>query len=176
MAVTYLGSKTVGAACLSIGLALPALAPALADLAGRIGALNAQITSNLAIISSPPNPVALAASLAAAAAGVVAAVPLIVAAIPTPLLSANVDLAASVATLEATRTLMQGVVDMLTAAASAGGVHVLAVDSTQGTLGGEHGAELAGRVSLPTARLQGVTLVTESPATFTALSSVLLTG
>lgn len=179
MSVTYLGSKSIGAVCLSIALAVPALTPALSDLVGRIGSLQAQIAGNAATIAAPPNPVALAASLTSAAAAAVASIPLIVASIPAPLLAANVTLAADVAALLALKDLINAALLPLSAAASAGGLHALAVDSTPATVG----TELASLVSsgmpgggLPTARVRGVVLLTEDPATFSALSTVLLTG
>ena len=179
MSVTYVGSKSIGAVCLSIALAVPALTPALSDLVTRIGSLQSQIAANAATAASPPNPVALAASLASAAAAAVASIPVIVASIPGPLLAANITLAADVASLLALQALLTSALSTLSAAASAGGLHVLSVDSTPATVG----TELASLVSsgmpgggLPTARVRGVLLLTEDPATFSALSTVLLTG
>ena len=48
MSVTYVGSKSIGAVCLSIALAIPALTPALSDLVTRIGSLQSQIAANAA--------------------------------------------------------------------------------------------------------------------------------
>lgn len=179
MPVAYVGSKTIGAACISIGLAVPALSSTLSDLLSRIAGLQAQINANLAAIAVPMDPLQLAAALAAAAADIATQIPQIVASVPLSSIEANVTLSSDLASLLAFKTLLESAVTTLTAAASAGGLHVLSVDSTPAAVGGE----LAGVVStgmpgggLPTARIQGAILVTESPATFAALSSVLLTG
>lgn len=179
MSVTYVGSRPIGAVCLSIALAVPALTPALSDLVTRIGSLQAQIAANASTAASPPNPVALAASLTTAAAAALASIPAIVASIPGPLLAANVTLAADVASLLALKDLVTTALSTLSAAASAGGLHVLAVDSTPATVGSELDALVSGGMpggGLPTARVRGVLLLTEDPATFSALSTVLLTG
>lgn len=174
MSVTFIGTKSVGQACLALGLALPALAPALADVASRVAGLTATISANAARLAAPPSPTELATSIALAAASSASAVAALSVALPASLLSANASLAASVATLTSLATLLQGVSDTFTAAASAGGVHVLGVDSTGGTVGPELAAALAGPVP-STARVQGVVLLTESPSTFSALSTVVLT-
>lgn len=179
MAVTYLGSKTVGAVCISIGLALPALAPALSDIVSRVSGLQAQITANLATIVTPPDPAALLASLATSYAELASRIADVVTSVPVAALEANVSLAADVALLSATKDLLASVVSTLEGAASSGGLHAYRVDSTPGSLG----AELAALISsgLPGgsgsgAACKGVVLLTESPSTFAALGTVLLTG
>lgn len=177
MAVTYLGTYSVASANLAIGLALPAISSLLADLLSRIAALNGQISANASLILTPPDPVALTAAIVAAAANAVAQIGAIVASIPAPLVTANASLGINVAALLALQASLQTIVTTFSAAASAGGIHALAVDSTPAAVGGE----LAGLVSggmpgggLPTARIRGVAYLTEDPASFAVMSGLFL--
>lgn len=179
MSVTYVGSYSVGAANLAIALALPALTDLLSDLLSRIAALNGQITANVSLIATPPDPTALAAAIADAAANAVASIASIIANIPGPLIAANASLGVNVAALLALQTALQAIVNQFSAAASAGGLHVLAVDSTPAAVGGELGGVVSGGMpggGLPTARIQGAIYLTESPATFATMSGLFRTG
>lgn len=178
MSVSYLGSKSVGEANIGVALALPALATALHDLTSRLAAAESKIAANLTLISTPLKPTDLLSSLTAAVTGFASNIETIVASIPGPLLDANLSLASEIGGLLVLQAAITATVSTLTAAASAGGIHVLKIDSTPATVG----SELAGLVSggigggLSTARIQGVAFVTESPAAFSAMSGVLLTG
>jgi hypothetical protein len=179
MAVTHLGSKTVGAINIGVTLALPALAAALADLLARLAALTAQFTANVALLASLPDPTELAAAIAAAAAAAVGTITDIITNIPGPIASAQVSLGAELGLLNGIRIALEDVVNTLKAAVSAGGVHAFSVDTTNTAVAGELAAALTGGLpggGVPTARVRGVLLLTEDPAAFAALSTVLLTG
>lgn len=176
MSVTLLGTKSVGQVCIGVAAALPVLASSLSDLLGRIANLQGQIAANLAILATPPDPVGLATAITAAAAAAASQIANIIAAIPAPIVSANVSLAADVAALLTLKASLETVVSTLTAAVSAGGVHVWSVDSTAGAVAGEVSAALSSIPGspLPSARVQGVVLLCVDPATAAALSTVLL--
>lgn len=179
MSVTYVGSYSVASANLAIGLALPAISSLLSDLLARIAALNGQIAANATLILTPPDPTALAASIAAAAAAAVSQIASIITSIPGPLISANASLGANVAALLGLQLALQSIVDTFSAAASAGGLHVLAVDSTPAMVGGELSGLVSGGMpggGLPTARVRGVLMLTEDPATFATMSALFRTG
>jgi hypothetical protein len=180
MSVTHLGSKSVGAINIGVStIALPQLSALLADLLSRIAALQGQVTANLALIATLPDPAAMAAAIAAAAAAAVSQIAAIITSIPAPLVSANVTLGVDLAGLQSLLVALQLAVDTLTAAVSAGGVHAFRVDSTAAAVAGELSALTSGGMpggGLPGARVYGVVLLTESPAAFSALSTVLLTA
>ncbi len=178
MSVTFLGTKSLGAANIALGLAAPAIAAFIADVLARIAALQGQVTANLALIATLPDPVAMAQAIAAAAAAALAAIADIITSIPLPLIDANVGLGLDLAALLALLPQIQLIFDTLTAAVSAGGVHAFKVDATPATVGGELSALVSGGINggLANARIRGVLFVTENPATFAAMSTVLLTG
>lgn len=178
MAVTFLGTKSVGAACIGVALAVPALAAALADLLSRLADLQGQVAANIALITSVPDPMAILAAIEGAVKGLVDNITGIVASIPGPLIEANATLGLDIAALLALKLQLETLIGTLTAAVSAGGVHAFKVDSTPAMVGTELAALVSGGIAggLSNARIQGVLFVTESPATFSALSSVLLTG
>lgn len=178
MSFTFLGTKSVGAACIGVALAVPTLAGSLGDLLSRIAALEAQVAANAAMLLSLPNPAEIAASIQSAALAAVAAISDIVTSIPGPLISANASLEKDLAVLVGLKASIESVVGTLSGAISAGGVHCFAIDSTPASLGGEVSAAIAGGISggLPGARIRGVMLVTEDPASFAALSAVVATS
>jgi len=179
MSVTYVGSYSVGSANLAVAAALPVLSSLLSDLLSRIASLQGQIDANASIIATPPDPTALAAQLAAAAASAVASITAIVASVPTAMVQANASLGADLGALLALRASLQTIVDTFSAAASAGGLHVLAVDSTPAQVGGELGGAVSGGMpggGLPTARIRGALYLTEDPATFSTFSGLFRTG
>lgn len=175
MSVTYLGSKSLGTAVPAIGASLGAITAMLSDVANRLASVNQQISINTALTTTLPDPLGLAASLATAAAAVAGLAPLIVASYPLPLAASASLLAADLAALNALSAALNAASATLTAAASTGGIHVLSADSTGGSIGGELSAALSGVVTA-SARVQGVIMLTESPAAFATMGSVLLTA
>lgn len=176
MSVTYLGSKSIGQVCIGVAVAVPALSASLSELLARIANLQGQITANLALLASPPDPLALAAAIEAAAMAAVSQIASIIASIPAPLISANVSLGLDVAALLSLADLLRTLVADLSGALSAGGIHAWSVDSTAGAVGGELAAALSGGVpgAISGARVQGLLILTDSPAAFASLSKVLL--
>lgn len=176
MSVTYLGGKSVGQVCIGVAAAVPALSASLSELLARLANLQGQVTANLALLATLPDPVALAAAIEAAALAAVTQIANIIASIPAPLIQANASLGVDIAALISLRDLLVSLVADLSAAISAGGIHAWSVDSTAAAVGGELAAALSGGVpgALPNARVQGLLVLTDSPASFAALSKVLL--
>lgn len=175
MSVTFLGTKSIGSVAPVIALTLPALNGYLssllaqaADLASRLNIL-AQMSVDLAV---PSVPAAITAALTAITSQLTSIAAGMLPTASAAIVGLNAELAGINLSLAAIRT----VVDTITLAASAGGVHAFAIDSTPATVGGELAALVSGGINggLPTARIQGVALVTESPATFSAMSKVFL--
>ncbi len=177
--IKHLGSKTVGSVSLAVGLALPTLAQYLADLLSRHGELTGRLSTYANLGIALANPAAIAAQLTSALAALTSQLASIAAgalpSVTTATASVNVD----IGTIGVNLSAIQALINNLNAAASAGGLHAFSVDSTAASVG----AELASQVSsgmpgggLPGARVQGVILLTESPATFEALSALLLTS
>lgn len=171
--ISYLGNRSVGTVCLSIGLVMPSLLGALTDVASRVDGLRAQITANTTFV---PDPTQLLAGLASAASVLASKITDLVAQIPATLLEANVSLGLEVAGLLAYRDALKDTIALLEGAASAGGLHAYAVDSTCSAVGGELSSHLLTGLPAglgPLARVRGIVLLTESPATVAALGKVL---
>lgn len=180
MSVEYLGSKSLGAVAIGVDLlALPQLLQFLAELLSQKGDIVARLAVYAQLTGvAITDPATLIAQLEAAILALKDQVAAIVAgAIPAiPTISAGVD--AELALLLPRIAALQLIVDQLNAAVSAGGVHAFKIDSTAAEVGGELASLVSGGIGggLPSARIKGVMYVTESPATFAAMSGVLLTG
>lgn len=174
--VKFVGTKSVGAVNLAIGLALPALASTLLDLATRLSALGEQFTANANLIATPIDPLAMAASIQSAAANALLSITDLLASVPASLIDANLSLKVQIAGLEALRVSFQAIYDTLEGAASAGGVHLFSIDSTASAVGAQLSAVTAGGIAggLPNARVYGFAALTELPATRTSMSKVFL--
>ena len=178
MTVSTIGTLSVGAVNIGVALAIPVLGSSLSEILALTASLEAQIAANLTLSLTLPDPLAIAAAIAEAAATAVAKIEEILLNIPGPLVDANLDLSAQLSLLLALSLNLKGLLATLSAAMSAGGIHAFRVDSTPASLGGEISALVSGGMpggGLPTARVRGVLLLTEDPAAFTALSTLLLT-
>lgn len=179
MTVTYLGSRSVAGVNLALATSLPALNAYVASLLAARSDLQARIETYASLSVTLADPASIAAQLAAALGTLAGTLTSIAAgALPT-VSAASAGAAADLAALGVTISGVRAIVDTLTAAASAGGIHGFAVDSTAGTVG----SELALLVSSglpggggPAARVQGVAFLTEDPAAHAALSTVLRTS
>lgn len=179
MSVSTIGTLSIGAVNIGVALAIPVLGSSLSEILSLVASLQAQIAANLTLSLTLPDPLAIAAAIAEAAASAVARIEEILLNLPGPLIDANLDLSAQLSLLLSLSVSLNGLLATLNAAASLGGLHAFAVDSTPATIGGEIDALVSGGMpggGLPTARVRGVLLLTEDPATFSALSTVLLTG
>lgn len=180
MSVSHLGSKTLGAVSIGVTtLTLPQVLQYLSELLSQQAELVARLDAYASIQVSFTDPATLIAQLQAALAGFSSQLAAIAAgALPTigdATLSINADLAGLGLRVAALRDLTT----QLEVALSAGGLHAFSVDSTAATVGAELAAQTAGGMpggGLPNARVRGVVLLTEDPATYTALSSLLLTS
>ncbi len=167
MAVTYITTTSLASANLAIPLVLPALTQMITDLLARLAELTGQINANVALLATLPNPADLAAAIAAAAASALSQIANIITSIPQPLIEANLSFGAKFLALDVFRVQLESILTTLNGALSAGGVHVFKVDSTAAAVGSELAALVSGGINggLPGARVQGVMLLTESPAT-----------
>lgn len=177
--IKYLGSKTLGAISLALGQALPALDAYLKELLSQNGELAGRLEVYARFSGAVADPTTLAAQLAAAIANFPAQLSSIalgaMPSVTTAVASVNADMLKLAARLNGLRMLYEA----LSAAASAGGVHAFAVDSTPANVGPELAAEVSGGMpggGLPGARIRGVIFLTENPATYTAMSTFFPTG
>lgn len=169
--ITYLGGKSVAEAVPLAPLASAQLAAVIASQAARESALDAQIAAPFV----PPDPTALAAALASAVSGLSAAL----AALPDAVVDGKIAAAAQLAALRLALTPARALVAQLGALASAGGVHLYAYEGPASALGSAVGGETSSGLpggGGPTATARALVLVTESPAAWAALSTVLRTG
>lgn len=175
--IKHLGSKTVGALNVGLGLALPAIAKYLTELLAQKGDLLGRLDAYAQIGASLVDPTTVLAQLKAALAAFPSQLALIAAgALPT-IGNAKAAVSADLGSLGLGLSELQTLYDQLSAAVSAGGVHAFSVDSTAATVGSELQGLLAGGMpggGLPGARVRGVILLTEDAAAFESLSKVFL--
>lgn len=180
MAVTHLGSKTLGAVHPGLKtLALPALLQYLNDLISQVASLTSQATQYAQLLATPPNPLQLLAELKQVIDTLAAQIATIAASVLPTLTAGSISFAAQLGALELKLAGIRALHSEIEAALSAGGVHAFAIDSTPATVGSELAARVAGGMpggGLPGARIRGVLLVTEDPATFVAMQKLLLVG
>lgn len=177
MAVTHLGSKTVGAVNPGVQtLALPALLQYLADLASRLAMLGDQLSAYADASVSFTNPLDVLAALEETIALLAAQIADIATGILPTIGTASADCNAQLGGLKLQLDALDTLVKQLEAAASTGGVHAFSVDSTPGNVGAELGSLIGGGMpdgGPPTARIRGVLLLTEAPAAYAALGSLI---
>lgn len=174
--VSYLGSKSLGAlnpmfASVSTG----ALSNFLNSLQSQFDSLSAQSQHYLKL-AALPDPTTMAAQLAAALASIGSQLSAIaLQAIPS-IGTAQLEFAAQLGLIGAQLLSVKTLMADINAQLSLGGVHAFSVDgSTPATLGNELTTLIGGGMpggGLPTARLGGVILLSESPASLTGMTKL----
>jgi hypothetical protein len=167
MSVASLGALTLATAVPAVPLAIAQLTACLAPLLSDQTKLTAAIANPLTL----PNVTDYINALNAAIANALATL----AAIPGLTVTLKADLNVQLGVLSALIIAANALLTTLSGVVSTGGIAGYAFDGTVGNLGPELQAAIAADFPVPSASAKALVLMTASPATWTAMSTLLKT-